>query len=156
MEFSYQFSASAEAVFEKMIDADFVAKRCLQLGSLEAACTSDGEDMPEIVIQRTEEAELPTIMKKIVGKQQHMKTVETWSETEESYDSASLTTIKGTPIKIEATQCLYNLESGSEISVSLDVSAKIPLLSSKVEPMVASKVRQEMLREYEYLDAQLN
>lgn len=156
MQFSYSFSASAEDIFETVTDPQFLVDRCTALGSLEANCESDGEPLPKVTVQRTEAAELPPIMKKIVGAEQKMETVEQWSETEESYDSHSLTSIAGTPIKIEVAQCLYNTENGSEVSVEMTVTAKIPLLGSKVEPMVASKVRKEMLREFAYIDQSLS
>lgn len=152
MEFSYEFAHSAEEIFEKITDVQFIADRCIALGSLDADCGSDEKALPNITITRTEEAELPALMKKVVGKQQEMKTIEQWSETDESYDSRSMTTVAGTPIKIAATQCLYNTEEGSQITVELTVTAKIPLLRSKVEPMIASKVRKEMLREFEYTE----
>jgi len=152
MEFSFEFSASAELVLEKITDPQFLVDRCMELGSIDAECDTDGEALPEIVIQRVEEAELPPMMKKIVGHQQQMKTLEQWSETEDTYESASITTIVGTPIKIDAKQSLYNTETGSEISVNLLVSAKIPLVGKKVEGMVASKVRKEMLREFAYIE----
>ncbi len=156
MEFSYEFSASAEDVFAHITEPQNVVDRCTALGSLNAECDTDDADLPKITIKRVEEAELPAMMKKIVGKQQEMKTVEQWSETDESYDSESLTTIAGTPIKINAKQSLFNTEDGSEITVELLVKAKIPLVGNKVEAMVASKVRQEMLREYKYIDDALS
>ncbi len=152
MEFSYEFTHSAETIFERVTDAQFIVDRCMALGSLDADCHSNGETLPNITTTRTEEAELSALMKKVVGKQQEMKTVEQWSETDESYDSSSITTVANTPIKIAASQSLYNTEEGSQIMVTLTVTAKIPLLRSKVEPMVASKVRREMLREFNYTE----
>ncbi len=156
MEFTYSFTASAEDVFEKISDPQFIVDRCMELGSLDASCDSDGKELPTLTITRTQEMELAPIMKKVVGKQQIMETTETWSETDESYDSQSHTRVKGTPISIDATQCLYNTEDGSEISVTVNVKAKIPLLTSKVEPMVATRVRKEMLSEFDYVEAALN
>ncbi len=155
MQFTYSFTTTAEDVFERVTDAGFIEARCLAMGSLQAQCQSDDAPLPLIIIHRTEEAELPAIMKKVVGNQQKIQTEEQWSETEESYDSLSLTKVVGTPIEIHATQCLYNLESGSEITVDLTVSAKIPLIGKKIEPMVASKVRTEMLKEFDYVNSTL-
>ena len=153
MQFNFLFSHSAEDIFERITDPEFIIKRCLDIGSIEANCDSNGDDLRQLTISRLEAAELPSMMKKVVGDQQQMTTNETWSETSESYDSKSLTTISGTPIKIEASQCLYNTEDGSAIDVTLTVKANIPLIGKKVEPMVATKVREEMLREFEYLES---
>lgn len=150
MQFTFTFDISAEEVFGKVTDPEFVIERCIALGSINANCESNENQLPQIVITRTESAELPAMMKKIVGQTQKVKTIEQWTETEESYDSSSRTTIAGTPITIDATQCLYNTEAGSEITVELQVVAKIPLLGKKIEPMIASKVRAEMLKEFKY------
>ena len=155
MQFSFEFSASAEDVYENLTDPQTIVDRCIALGSIDAECDSDGEDLPEITIKRVEEAELPPMMKKIVGDKQQLKTVQQWSETEESYDSKSQTSVVGTPIKIDAKQSLYNTEDGSEIEIDLLVSAKIPLVGKKVEGMVASKVRKELLREFAYVNDHL-
>lgn len=155
MQFSYDFKASAEQVLEKITDPQSVVDRCMALGSLDAECDSNGEALPHVTIRRTEEAELPSMMKKIVGRKQQMETIEKWSETEVSYDSTSVTTIASTPIKIDAKQSLYNTEDGSQITVDLVVSAKIPLVGGKVEGMVATKVRSEMLREFAHVDGLL-
>ncbi len=152
MQFSFEFTASAESIFEHITDPDFVMSRCEALGSIEASCESDGQDLPTIITRRVEQAELPSMMKKIIGEQQTTETKEQWSETDVSYESESQTSIAGTPIKIGVNQSLYNTDDGSEISVELSVVAKIPLVGKKVEPMVATKIRQEMLREFEYLE----
>ncbi len=153
MQFSHSFNRSAEEVFEALTDPDSIIKKCLDNGALNASCESDGETLPLLKIIRTEAAELPTLMKKIVGDEQTVETEEQWSETEESYESSSHSVVVGTPIKIIASQSLYNTEDGGQIDVELTVKAAIPLVGKKVEPMVATKIRTEMLKEFVYIDS---
>ena len=155
MEFIYHFSGSAEDVFNQVTDPQLIVKRCMDLGSIEASCDSNEEEFPLLTITRKEQADLPAMMKKILGDQQTIKTQQAWSETDESYDNISPTVIDGTPISIKDNQSLYNLEEGSEISVELSVKASIPLVGKKVEAMVATKIREELFREFEYINQQI-
>jgi len=156
MQFSYDFSAGAEEIFSFITDPQSLVNRCMALGSVDAECQSDEADLPLITTTRVEKAEVPAIMKKIVGQQQNMQTIEQWSETEESYDSQSTTTIAGTPIEISVTQSLYNTQSGSQIIIDMVVTAKIPLIGKKIEPMVATKVRKEILKQFDYVEKALS
>ena len=151
MQFTFSFPISAEDIFSQITSPQFLVERCLELGSLDAKCQSDNQHLPILTIVRKEKAELPAMMKKVLGDEQIIKTQQEWSETEESFDNVSTSTIDGAPIKIKATQSLYNLEEGSEISVELKVKANIPLVGKKVEAMVATKIRDELIREFDYL-----
>ena len=153
MQFSYSFNCSAEEIFEALTDPNSIVKKCIENGALKADCVSDEENLPFLKITRTEAAELPALMKKIVGDEQTVETEEQWSETEESYESTSNSVVVGTPIKIIASQSLYNTEDGGRIDVELTVKAAIPLVGKKVEPIVATKIRTEMLNEFAYIDS---
>ena len=152
MEFTFNFSISAEDVFNQITSPEFIIDRCIDLGSLDASCESNEEHLPSLTISRIEQADLPSMMKKILGDQQTIKTRQEWSETDQSYDNVSTTSIEGAPITVKASQSLYNLEEGSEISVDLTVKANIPLVGKKVEAMVATKIRDELIREFEYIE----
>lgn len=136
-----QYDASPADVFAMLADPNFREKVCQAQKS--NSCTvsiepagiepSDGQ-MTVIVDQKRPAEGIPGFARKIVGDEIQLVQSEDWSD---SANAALTVVIPGKPGRFDATITLTGSESGSVETIDGDLVVSIPLLSGKLEKLIA-------------------
>lgn len=136
-----QYDASPADVFAMLADPNFREKVCQAQKS--NSCTvsiepagiePSGGQMSVIVDQKRPSDGIPGFARKIVGDEIQLVQSEDWSD---SANAALTVVIPGKPGRFDATITLTGSESGSVETIDGDLVVSIPLLSGKLEKLIA-------------------
>lgn len=154
LELQYSYPSDVQKVFALISDEAFRRESCEQAGatSVEVGVESDGDDRFTVRIERTIVAELPDMVKKLVGDTVSAVQVEKWgaASADGSRSAEVSVDIVGQPAQMKGTAELTPGGAGTEFTVNGDVSVKIPLIGKRIEPEVAKAITQSLDADVEY------
>jgi len=153
---NYSFSADVETVFDKLTDPDFLVERCVALGEKNIQCDveSDGRKTT-VVLSRTIKRELPAVLAKLFGAENHMVMTEKWEDIGNSKMGSYTVDVQGQPVTLSAKFKLKPTDQGCEYTVDYSCKAKIPLVGGKVEDFILGQTEAGMRKEMDYLKNKL-
>ena len=156
MKVDYDFNASLDAVAELLTDPQFLVDRCLALGGISATGQSN-EENGRLVIEtsREVEADLPSIVKKILGSVTTLDLLEVWQRDGDGWRGTWDVSIKGQPINVHADFELMPAGEGCSYSADAKVTAKVPLIGKKIEKSLEGTIANDLLADLEYTNNQL-
>lgn len=131
-----QYDASPAEVFAMLADPDFREKVCQaqKSNSCTVSIEPSGGQMSVVVDQKRPSEGIPGFARKIVGDEIQLVQSEDWSD---SANAALTVVIPGKPGRFDATITLTGSESGSVETIDGDLVVSIPLLSGKLEKLIA-------------------
>ncbi|MDO9378627.1 MAG: DUF2505 domain-containing protein [Nocardioidaceae bacterium] len=139
--------ATPEAVFALISDPSFRDEVCTTMGATrhDVDVTSQG-GAATITIARTLPADLPDMLKKMVGDTVSVDQVEHWDAPDASGDRTGRVAvdIKGQPASMKGATTLAARGDDTVLTVVGDVTVKIPFIGKKVEPEVAKAIVQAL------------
>jgi hypothetical protein len=152
----YHFDQSAEVVFDKLTDPDFLVKRCVALGEKQIECEmeSDGHKT-QVVLTRTVKRELPAVLAKLFGDENRMTMTEDWEQVGNSWLGTYEVKVHGQPVVLNARFSLKPASSGCDYEISYRCKARIPMVGGKVEKFILSQTEEGMRQEMDYLKQEL-
>ena len=131
-----QYDASPANVYTMLADPDFREKVCQAQKS--NSCTVNiapgGGQMSVVVDQKRPSEGIPSFARKIVGDEIQLVQSEDWSD---SANAALTVVIPGKPGRFNATITLTGNESRAVETIDGDLVVGIPLLSGKLEKLIA-------------------
>ncbi len=143
---------SADEVFEKLTDPDFLTDRSLAIGELSASCeVEDYGDKVVIKMERVVNRELPSVLASMFNSKQTMRLEEEWNTTGETRTGKYTISVEGQPVTISATFSLTPTDEGCEYSIKHSAKAKILLVGKKVEEYILSQTDDGLQKEMDYL-----
>ncbi|GGB39376.1 hypothetical protein GCM10011492_32690 [Flexivirga endophytica] len=159
IEETWSYDAPADRVFEMLLDPAFQEAKCAATGALSHS-VSIKEQPPRQVIETHREMAtegLPENVARLVGKTLKVIEVQSWGEQgEDGSRVADIdVSIGGLPINYVGTIRMTSDGDSTDMRVSGDLRAKIPLVGGKVEsasaPAISSGVQIEAQTGKEYL-----
>jgi hypothetical protein len=153
MPLEYHFKATADKVFAKLSDPDYLVQRCLDLGELSAECSVD-DDGKEVVItlQREVERKLPAFLAKLFDPRQDVEMVERWSGKAGARTGSYTLKVAGQPVTVSAKMSLKaGPRGGCTYTVTHAAKAKIPLIGGRIEAFILEQTEQGARAELEHL-----
>lgn len=152
MSITYEIPFSADAVFEKLTDPDFLVDRSLALGESSASCEVEEYDDKVVVrMERVVKRDLPAIFASMFSAEQAMSMVEEWNTGGDVRTGTYTISVEGQPVTISATFSLTPTEAGCEYSIDYKAKAKILLVGKKVEEYILSQTTDGLEKELGYL-----
>lgn len=137
----------AERVYATMVDRDVLEKRLVQMGGPGAALqeyepTDNGVKFT--LRHGIDQQDLPAMVTKLIpGGDVVIKRTETWSPSPDGgYAGTARVAIAGTPATAKATMRLADVDGGSELVVTVEVTVKVPIVGATVEEAVAEQIKQ--------------
>lgn len=156
MKINYDFTAPLDAVAELLTKPQFLVDRCLALGGLSATGDSS-EDDGRIVIKTTREleADLPSIVKKLLGSVTTLDLVEVWEKNGDGWGGTWDVEIKGQPISVHGDFELLPTSEGCHYSADAKVTAKVRLIGKKIEQSLEGTIATDLVADLDYTNDQL-
>ncbi len=152
MAISYEFDVSADALFTKMTDPEFLKLRCEELGEIKvkASAEEDG-DKKTVVLDRTIRRDLPKILAKMFNAENRTIMTEKWQRNGDGYEGNYEIKVKSQPVTIFADfsiepggdGCFYTIEHGCK--------AKVPMVAKHVEKFVLGQIGDGLQKEIDVL-----
>lgn len=152
MSVEFNFSHSAEDVFELFCDPDFLVERCIAIGELSADVEIEEDENGIVTVNMTREVkrELPSFLAKMFNPQQVVKLVETWQQIGDNYTGKGEITVEGQPVSIKTSFTLKNTDNGSVFSIKYSPKASIPLIGGRVEKFIEGQSEKDVVKELEF------
>jgi hypothetical protein len=153
MPIEYHFKASADKVFARLTDADYLVDRCLELGELSAECTIE-DDTDEIVISMTRELvrPLPSFLAKLFDAQQTVEIVERWSEKGNIRHGSYELSVVGQPVSVQAEMRLKpDPNGGCTYAITHTAKAGVPLIGRRIEAFILTQTEAGARAELDHL-----
>lgn len=157
MSVEFNFSHSAEDVFELFCDPDFLVERCMAIGELSADVEVEEDDSGKVTVSMTREVkrELPAFLAKMFNPQQVVRVVETWQQIGDNFTGKGEITVDGQPVNIKTSFTLKSTDNGSVFAIKYAPKASIPLIGGRVEKFIEGQSEKDVLKELEYMAEKL-
>ena len=146
LEHELTYDAPAERVSAMLADPSFRERVCEATGSTRYDVRIDGDRTgtgpKEVVIDFWQPtAGVPSFAKKLVGDSTNIVQRETW--TSATHGDVTVT-IPGKPGEMEGTAVLAERDGTTTETVSMEIRVRIPLVSGKLENLIATMLRKAL------------
>ena len=156
MSAAYKFSASADIIFDKLTDPDFLVQRCVALGEKQIECEMESDGYKtEVVLSRTIKRDLPAVLAKLFGDENRMTMTEKWEQLGDHWIGSYTVVVEGQPVTLKADFSLKPEKQGCIYHIDYSCKAKIPMVGGKVEKFILGQTEEGMRKEMDYLQSQL-
>jgi hypothetical protein len=102
-------------------------------------------------ISRTEVANPPAAIKRLVPSTNEVAHTEDWSADGDGYSADIAIEIKGVPVKIVGSKSLQPEKGGCSVEWNFDVTSGIPLLGGVIASFAGGEVQQKLEKEFKVL-----
>lgn len=149
------YPATPDEVFAMMTDTSFREKVCEATGSLSWSVEidpADGDsDGASVLVRRVMPAEVPDMVKKIVGETIEVVQSEQWEPADSAAHHAELLIeIAGQPARMLGTETISADGAGATLTVDGDIKVSIPLVSGRLEKEVARALQAALQVEHRH------
>jgi hypothetical protein len=149
------FAATADIVFQTLVDEAFLTQRLSDIGGKNAALldhSRDGERVTFRMRQGVDASRLPGAVRSMLNGDLVVEREERWRPEGDVYAGTSRVSITGVPAEIEGRQRIAGAGSGATLVITAQVRVGIPLIGGKIEKVVAEQVGKLLAAEGEYAD----
>ena len=130
------YTASPDEVFAMLSDPEFVERKCLASGSIEASADVTSEDATTtIVSRRVLPAKLPSFAKKFVGETLTLVETQRWGDADAdgSRRGTFVVDFGNNPISFTGEVLLTPEGEGSKVETRGDLKCTVPFVGGKIE-----------------------
>jgi len=155
LEHRSSFAATADVVYETLVDEAFLTARLRDIGGKGAALldhSRDGHRTTFRMRQGVDAAKLPGAIRSILKGDLVVEREERWGPDGGVYAGTSRVTIGGVPGEIQGRSRIAGKDSGATLAISAQVKVSIPLIGGKLETVVAEQVGKLLAAEAEYAE----
>lgn len=145
---SFRYSSPPAVVAGLLCDAAFLRERSREAGDLNIEVTVEPvRDGVRVATKRERKSSIPDFARKLIGNQNRVIDETTWRSDSNGFSATYTITIEGAPVSIQGHTRLLPVGDGCDYESQFEVTARVPLLSRRVEAAVADQV-EETLREF--------
>lgn len=156
MQITHEFHHDINLVFKILTDPDFLKRRALALGSLDASCERNGTQADwQLKLVRQREIKIPAVLSAFLKKIQTATTSEIWRQEGEQFVCNNSTEIDGAPLSIKGNARLLPSSLGCTYIVDFETSAKIMFGKKKLQQYAEKTIKKELELECEYTQTTL-
>ena len=153
MQVRHEFKHDAKTVFNILTDADFLKKRAIALGSIDANCNINGL---KITLVRQREIKVPAVLSAFLNKVQTATTSELWRQQDDGFNCDNSTEIDGAPLSINGNINLVPSANGCLFTANFETKAKIIFGKGKLQKYAGRTIAKELELECQYTDDYLS
>jgi hypothetical protein len=123
-----------------------------KLGGSDVKIKRDGRaPNVKLRISRTEPANPPAAIRKIVPSTTEVSHTEDWAADGDGHSADIVVEIKGVPVKISGTKSLQPEKGGCSVEWNFDVTSGIPLLGGIIASFAGSEIERKLENEFKIL-----
>ena len=153
MQVKHEFRHDAKTVFNILTDAEFLKKRAIALGSIDANCNISGL---KITLIRQREIKVPAVLSAFLNKVQTATTNELWHQHDDGFSCDNSTKIDGAPLSISGNINLVPSPNGCLFTANFETKANIIFGKSKLQKYAGRTIAKELELECQYTDKYLD
>lgn len=155
---THRYKQDIETVFKQMTDKDYLENRAYWVKEVDPEVSVEWNgDLPTLTIQRWVIRDYPKFLKKLFPPKQGMKHIEKWQKDGSNWKGSYNIDVQGNPVEVTADFTLKSTpDGGCEFSILHAVTAKIPLLGSKIEAYILKETQTGCGDELNYLELRMN
>ena len=146
-----RYEASPAEVFTMLADEDFVEKKCLASGSIEASgqILDDGDGKVSIIGRRVLPAQLPGFAKKFVGDTIVLTETQNWDAAKADGDRRATFVVDfgNNPISFKGTIALLPDGDDSTVETKGEIKCTVPFVGGKIEQIALSWIDKYLNKE---------
>jgi len=151
----HHYKQDIATVFGAFGDPQAITDRLVAMGARNIkliTCEFTKQGGLNVYQEREAPAEIPHLLKKILGSWNHVVQKEQWTRRKEGIYCKIEVIITGTPVKITGILFLSSSAAGGCINkIDLDIHCSIPLLGNKLAQFISHHVLEGMQKEYEFI-----
>ncbi|MCC7516188.1 MAG: DUF2505 domain-containing protein [Pseudomonadales bacterium] len=153
----HHFTQEADDVFSAMTNADWLIRRCTDLGEKNIACAVEDHGRKTTVrLTRTVKRDLPKVLAAMFSAENTISMQEQWESVGSTYMGSYTADVKGQPVTLSAKFKLKPTDDGGcDYSIDYQCKASIPLVGKKVEEFIISQTAGGLEQEIAWLKKRL-
>jgi len=144
------YDASPVEVFAMLSDPEFIDKKCLASGSMEASSQALEEDgVITLVSRRVLPAKLPSFAKRFVGETVTLTETQTWTpaDSDGARTASFIVDFGNNPIAFHGDIALAAAGEGTAVTYRGNIKASVPLVGGKIEGIAAEWITKYATKE---------
>lgn len=143
---TYEYPAPPDAVAALLRDPEFLKRRSEEAGdqNVEVRIEELGDGL-HVVVAREKQLELPAFARRLFQPKNRIVDDVRWRRDGERWVSEYTLEITGVPGEIRGRSTLAPSPAGCRHESSFEVTARVPLIGSKLESFVADRVQETFL-----------
>jgi hypothetical protein len=140
---TWEYATDPDAVAALLRDPDFLKRRCEEAGEKNVEVTvEDNAYGLRVIVARDKQVELPSFAKRLFTPKNRVVDDVCWKRQGERWVGEYTLEITGVPGDIRGRSTLFPSSSGTRHESSFEVTARVPLLGSKIESFVADRIEE--------------
>lgn len=154
----HHYGVDVDQLYPWFRQPELIRSKYQALGSRQIAISraEDGDDGFHLELSRDIPAEVPALLKSLLGSYNRVEQQEHWYSLDDGSLGCDLQlAIHGVPVTISGQLRLVDEASGCRNEIELSVSSSLPLLGAALVKFVAGDCQRAMDAEYGYLQQQL-
>ena len=152
------YSFDSDTLIKAFNDPSVVEAKLLDSGAKDVTVDlTQTEAGFTVSIERTMPADVPSVLKAVLGEWNIVKQTETWTGSpEQGYECALNIEIDGVPVKITGNMTITSSGILTTNHVEIEISSSIPLMGGQMEKFVASSIEKSIAQEFTFLKQYLS
>jgi hypothetical protein len=151
---SWDYATAPDDVAALLRDPEYLRRRSEEAGEKNVQVTVEETiDGMRVIVARDKEVELPGFAKRMFAPKNRIIDDVRWTRQGERWVGEYTLEIAGVPGEIRGKSTLFPSASGTRHESSFQVTARVPLLASKLEAFVADRV-EETFRDHAVRNAE--
>ena len=145
-----RYEATPAQMIAMMSDPDYVQAKYEALGDLEFEVLEQeaSDDALTLKVDRTMEANLPNVAKKVLGEKSRLVQTENWNTSGDTKTASVSIEAPGKPVAITGDFKIEPVGDGQcDYTASFEVKASVPLVGGKIEKIVVGETKDSLVKE---------
>ena len=150
---THKYDADVDTVFAAFCKPDFYKKKFAATGASNIRVLEKKKRGSDFYIktERDVEADVPGVLKKLIGDTNTLTQSESWEADDDGYFNELEIVSEGVPVSIEGTMSVQPSGNGCVNRLSFEIECGIPFLGSKLEEFVARDMKKVLAGEYRFI-----
>ncbi len=134
----HHFAAPADAVIDVLATEEAVRARYEGMGhrDVEVQRVDRGDGSLTVVSRRVVEVDLPGFARRVLQPTNTMTQTDAWTEDPDGWTGTFDVDVAGAPVQLSGRMRLVDAGSGSDYTVTLTMTVKVPLVGGKIADWV--------------------
>lgn len=155
----HEYPCTSKELYELFTSDGFHAAKFAACGArnIEVLESERGDDTFSITIERDVPADVPGVLKSLIGEWNTVTQTEEWEDVgDKEYICDFAVGTEGVPVEIAGTMNVMASGKGCVNHVEMEISSTVPLLGKKLAQFVAKDAEKTLDREYDYIRGEVS
>ncbi len=155
----HEYPCSSEELYELFTSDGFHEAKFAACGArnIEVLESEKGDDTFSITIERQVPADVPGVLKSLIGEWNTCTQTEEWEDVgDDEYICDFALDTQGVPVDISGTMNVMATDDGCVNHVEMEITSTVPLLGKKLAQFVSKDAEKTLDKEYDYISDEVS